>query len=92
MKLVTWDSSVNIVIGYRLDGWGSVPGRGKRFFCTSSVETGSGVHPSSSPVGGLSPVVKQLGHEADYSPPSSVEVKNGDAILPLPRTSLWHGT
>jgi hypothetical protein len=28
--------------------------------------------------------VKQLGHEADYSPPSSADVKNGKAIPPLP--------
>jgi hypothetical protein len=28
-----------------------------------------------------------LGHEADYSPPSSAEVKNGGAIPPLPHAS-----
>jgi hypothetical protein len=27
------DSSVNIKTGYGLDGRGSIPGRGKRFFC-----------------------------------------------------------
>jgi hypothetical protein len=26
---------------------------------------------------------KQLGHEADYSPPSSAKVKNGGAIPPI---------
>jgi hypothetical protein len=25
---------VGIIVGCRLDGWGSVPGRGKRFFST----------------------------------------------------------
>jgi hypothetical protein len=30
------------------------------------------------------------GREADYSPPSSAEVKKGGAILPLPHTSSWH--
>jgi hypothetical protein len=31
--------------------------------------------------------VKQLGHEADHSPLSSAEVKNGRAMPPLPHTS-----
>jgi hypothetical protein len=30
-KLISWDSSVSIVMGYRLDGWGSIPSRSKRF-------------------------------------------------------------
>jgi hypothetical protein len=33
LKLLT-DSSVSIVMGYNLDGWGWIPGRGKRFFFT----------------------------------------------------------
>jgi hypothetical protein len=39
----------------------------------------------------LSPGVKRLGLEADHSPSSNVEVKNGGAIPPLPHMSLWHG-
>jgi hypothetical protein len=31
--------------------------------------------------------VKQLGCEADHSPPSSAEIKNGGAIPPLPHTA-----
>jgi hypothetical protein len=38
----------------------------------------------------LSPGVKRLGREADHSPPSSAEVKNGIAIPPLPHASSWH--
>jgi hypothetical protein len=34
--------------------------------------------------GALSPGVKRPGREADHSPPSSAEVKNGGAIPPLP--------
>jgi hypothetical protein len=34
--------------------------------------------------------VKQQGREADHSPPSSTEVKNGGGIPPLPHISLWH--
>jgi hypothetical protein len=30
------------------------------------------------------PGIKRLGCEADHSPPSSAEVKNGGAILPFP--------
>jgi hypothetical protein len=35
--------------------------------------------------------VKQQRHEADHSPPSCANVKNGGAIPPLPLTSSWHG-
>jgi hypothetical protein len=40
-------------------------------------QTGSGVHPTSYPMGtgALSPGVKRLGREADQSPPASAEVK-----------------
>jgi hypothetical protein len=31
----SWDSNVVIATGYRLDGWGSIPGRGMRFFSPS---------------------------------------------------------
>jgi hypothetical protein len=37
------------------------------------------------------PGVKGRGCEADLSPPSSDEVKNGGAIPPLPHTSSWCG-
>jgi hypothetical protein len=35
--------------------------------------------------------IKRQGREADHSPPSSVEDKNGRAITPLPHTSSWCG-
>jgi hypothetical protein len=34
--------------------------------------------------------VKRLGREADQSPPSSAEVKNGWTVPPLPHMSSWH--
>jgi hypothetical protein len=40
--------------------------------------------------GVLSPGVKRQGREADHSPQTSAEVKNGEAIPPLPHTSTWH--
>jgi hypothetical protein len=38
---------------------------------------------------GLSPWVKQMGLEADHSPPFNVEVKNGEVIPPL--SKHFHG-
>jgi hypothetical protein len=72
-------SSFCIAIGYGLDGPGSIPCRGK--ICLHSIQTSSGAHPASYPMGtrGEFP-----GGEADYSPTSSAEVKKGGAIPPLP--------
>jgi hypothetical protein len=53
--------------------------RRKDFFSSLCVQTGSGAHPASSPVGtgGPFPDAKaRPGCEADYSPPSSAKVKN----------------
>jgi hypothetical protein len=36
------------------------------------------------------PGVKWQGREADHSPPSNAEVKNGGAIPPLPHMPSWH--
>jgi hypothetical protein len=35
--------------------------------------------------------VTRPGREADHSPPSSAEVKNGGAVPPLLHMSSWHG-
>jgi hypothetical protein len=74
------DSSVGIATGYGLDD------RGVRvrvpvvliFFLPHVVQTGSGAHPASSPVGtGVSfRGVKWPGLQADHSPPTSAEIKN----------------
>jgi hypothetical protein len=40
--------------------------------------------------GAISPGVTRSGREADHSPPSSAEVKNGGAIPRLPQMSSWH--
>jgi hypothetical protein len=44
--------------------------------------TGSGAQPTSCTIGT---------GEANHSPSSNVEVKNGGAILPLSHTSSWRG-
>jgi hypothetical protein len=80
------DSSVGIATGYGLDGRGSIPGRARRFYQLHNVKIGPGAHPASylMGTGGSFPEVKRSGREADHPPPSSAEVKNGGAILPLP--------
>jgi hypothetical protein len=67
-------------------GFGSWQGQ-EISFILYSVHIGSGAHAAYYPLG-----VKWLGHEADHSPLSSAEVKNGGTVLPLPITSSWHGS
>jgi hypothetical protein len=47
-----------MVTGYRLDGQGLTPSRGKRFSVLHNVQTVSGAHPTTYPIGtgALSPV------------------------------------
>jgi hypothetical protein len=83
------DSSVGTATGYELDGRGSNPGRGK-FFSSSQVQTGSGAHTASYPMGtgGNFPGGKVAEACEAHNPPlSSAEVKNGGAIPPLPNMS-----
>jgi hypothetical protein len=59
-----------------------------------SVQTGSGAHPASCPMGtgGDFPEVKRQQRESDHSPPSSAEVKKGRAIPPhlhIPARQLY---
>jgi hypothetical protein len=70
-------------MGYGQDGRGSIPGRARDFSLFHGVQTDSGAHPASYPMA-LSLGVKRPESEADHSPPSSAEVKNGTAIPPLP--------
>jgi hypothetical protein len=48
-----------------------------------NVQTGSGVHPAPYPMS-IGRSLKRPGREADQSPPSSAEAKNGGAIPPHP--------
>jgi hypothetical protein len=64
---------------YRLGDRDSIPGRGRRFFLWPFVQTSSGVHPASSPVGTGGPFPRDKarpGRDAHHSPPSSAELKN----------------
>jgi len=51
------------------------------------VQNSSGAHPPSYLIGtrGLSLGIKGLGHEADHSPPTSVEVKNAWSYTSIPQ-------
>jgi hypothetical protein len=72
--------------GYGLDGWNSIPGKGKIFFSTPSMQA---LGPTQPPMQWV-PGVKRPGHEADHSSPCTAEVKNGGAIRPLLHTSSCH--
>jgi hypothetical protein len=69
------DSVVGIATGYRLDEWGLdfESQWGQEFSVLHVVQTGSGVHPTSYPMGTQG--VKRPRREADHSPPTSPEVK-----------------
>jgi hypothetical protein len=75
-------SSGSIVSDYGLDDRAirvRSPAGAKDFSCSLCVQTGSGAHPASCPMGtgGLSPGVKaRPGRDADHSPPSSADVEN----------------
>jgi hypothetical protein len=45
------DSAVGVVISNGLDSWGSIPDRRKRFSQLHSIQTSSGPHPASCPMG-----------------------------------------
>jgi hypothetical protein len=58
--------------------------QGQDFSLLLNVQTGSGAHPTTYPMGNRGSFP---GGKADHSPPSSAEVKNGGAIPPLPHVS-----
>jgi hypothetical protein len=75
-----------------MEDWDSIPGRGKRILSSPRRQrTCRG--PTKPPIQriqrALSPGVKRPGPEADYSPPSSAEVKNGGAIFCTSHASSW---
>jgi hypothetical protein len=80
------DSSVGTAKNYGLDGRGLIPDIGKKIFLCYTLSRpalGATQPPIQRVLGTISPGVKRLRSEADHSPPSNVEVKNGGAIPPL---------
>jgi hypothetical protein len=83
------DSIVAIATGYWLDGWGFDCLHGQEIFLfltTSRPALGRTQPPIQWVPGDISPGLKRPKREADHSPPSSAEVKNGGATPPLPRS------
>jgi hypothetical protein len=76
------DSAVGIVNGFRVGGRGvgvPSPGIGENFSLLQNVQTSSGAHRASYPMGtggSSSREVKWLRNENDCSPPTSAEFKN----------------
>jgi hypothetical protein len=72
-------SAVGIAASYGLDNQriGVRVPVGQEFSLLYAVQTGSGAHPASYPMGkaALSPGIKRPGRETDHSPPTSSEVK-----------------
>jgi hypothetical protein len=72
--------AVNVVIGYRLDSWGSIPSRSKRFFFMPQ-HPDKLCGPSSLLSNGYRELfLNQPGCEVDHSTPSCAKVKNSGAI------------
>jgi hypothetical protein len=84
-----YNCSVGVAMGYGLDGRGSISGRVKVFLFSTASRPALG--PTRSRIqripGTFFPGVKRPGREANHSPPTNTEVKNGGAILPLPHIS-----
>jgi hypothetical protein len=80
------DNSVGIATGYRLDSWGSSPGRGKISFSTPQRPDQLWGQLVSSSLG----TEGSVGVKADHSLPSSAEIKNCGVIPPLSHMSPWH--
>jgi hypothetical protein len=74
---------------------GRYPAEEREFPLLYSTASRPALGPSQSRIqwlpGALSSGVKRQGREADHSPPSSAEVKNGRAIPPLSHMSSWRG-
>jgi hypothetical protein len=83
--------SVGIATSHGLDTWGSIPGKGKRFFCSSQRPDRLWGSRSLLYNGyrGFYPGAVWPEREADRSPPCNSKVKNFGAMPLFPYTSLW---
>jgi hypothetical protein len=79
-------SSVRIAMGWGLDGRGSIPDRGKKFFATP--QRPDRLWGLFFPIQCV-PGVKRQGREADHSPPPKAEIKNGDTFTPPYVPMAW---
>jgi hypothetical protein len=77
------DSSTGIATSHGLDARGSNPGKGKSFLHNVQIGSWALRPPIQWVLEAPFPEVKRQGREADKSPQSSSEVKNG-GVIPLP--------
>jgi hypothetical protein len=88
-------TEVGTATGYGLDDCMvgvRFPAEAGNFSLRHRVQTASGAHPASYPVGtGGSQGVKRPAREADHSSPSSAEVKNGRSYTSTPPIRLHGG-
>jgi hypothetical protein len=75
--LLFYDSSVGLAACYSLDARGSIPYKSRPALGLTKLRTQR------------VPGVRRPGRQADHSPPSNAEVKNGGAVLPHPYTPSW---
>jgi hypothetical protein len=90
LKKESRDSSVGIALGYGLDDWGSrvrFPEGDGNFSLHHCVQSSSGAHPASYPMGTRGSFPER---KADHSPPSSAEFKNAWNYTSIPPIRL-HG-
>jgi hypothetical protein len=78
----SWDSSFDIVMGYRVDGWVTGFSSWEIFFL-SLYSSGACQTSYDMCIRGSFPGVKWLGCETNHLHPSSAEVKNAGAIPPF---------
>jgi hypothetical protein len=70
----------------------TTPSNGKGFSSSLCVQTGSGAHPTSSPMGIRGPFPRgkaRPGRDADHSPPSSAHFKNEWELYLCPQAPPW---
>jgi hypothetical protein len=79
-------TSVDIAMGYGLDGLGSIPDRDRFFLFSIAFRPFLG---STQPSNRWVPGVKLPRREADHSPATSAEVNNGGTVPPFPGMSSW---
>jgi hypothetical protein len=87
------DNSVGTATGYGIDGWGSIPGKGKIFlYSSASISTLGLTQPPTQWVSGFfSSGVKRQGRAANRPYPSRAEIKIDRDIPSLSLTSSWRG-
>jgi hypothetical protein len=89
LKRQSWVGKV--ATGWKATESGSIPGRGMTCIPSLQLPDRPWVHQASyiMVTGAVCLGIKRYGREAVHSPPCNADVKNGEAMSPLPFTSSW---